>query len=85
MWSARRFCCSNRDIIVEGRGRQRFLFSVPICKIYCQNIRLRADKKLRKQREIKFTHIWVKTKKEVITAKLVLFSPEILGISIKFS
>ena len=41
-----------------------------------------ADKELRKQNEIKFTHIRVNTKKkEVFAAKLVLFSPEILGIS----
>ena len=54
-----------------------------ICEIQCQNIRLCVDKELRKQNEIKFTHIRVKTKrkKKVFAAKLVLFSPEILEIS----
>ena len=34
---------------------------VPLCKIQCQNIRLRADKKLRIQNEIRFTRILMKT------------------------
>ena len=41
--------CFGLQLLVEikmlyNRGRQSFLSSVPICKIQCQNTRLRADK-----------------------------------------